>query len=138
MRTTHHPGTPPDFSTAPRWWSSIQPRSSTRRWRLSTRTSRRPDRTSRTSRRVEEGNEEPFPSGAQHSDERWWRDQRYLSVLRSRPASHVTRRRPTQQIRTEHDARRAVSQDERAVGKVIELGFVAELSARAELDALGM
>src|SRR5438034_8408177 len=56
----------------------------------------------------------------------------------SRPARGVARRRPAQQIRTEHQPGLVLAQDERAVGELIEGRIVSELRARAGVDALGV
>ena len=63
---------------------------------------------------------------------------RICLTRRSRPASGVARRSPAQQIGAENEARRAVREDERAVGELVERCFAVELRAGDRIDALAV
>ena len=81
---------------------------------------------------------ERLPAGAQHGDQRGRRDQQRLPLRAPRPAFRVARRRPSQQLRAEHEVRRVRLEDEGAVGKLVEWRLVAQLPACVRSNALGL
>jgi len=81
---------------------------------------------------------ERLPPGAQDRDEGWRRDDQRALARGPRHARGVARRRPGQQLATEHRPRRPVAQDEGRVGKGVDRRFVVALGARGGRDALAV
>src|SRR3954471_11734310 len=128
---------------APSSWCGSWSRrpATTRRRRRATASSRssaaRRSRRSAGGRRVQQRHG-ALPARAQHLDQRRRGDDHRALAHGARDALAVARRRPRQQLVAAYEPRRAVAQDEGAVGQVVEHGFVVALGAGALGDALAV
>ena len=80
--------------------------------------------------------DERTPASTQDLHQRRGRDEIGSARRRPGPALEVTARRPSEELGAGHEERRALPQDERAVGKLVERRLVQTMRARTRIDPL--